>query len=126
MGHLEETALSRPGREEGHLLCIADSTGDDLVIWLNRESGSVQNGKLVDHLVSTVCTHGARRLVFHCIDELTAVAILAIIKSKNKSFQPSTVVIEQYRPPIDKFIIGIMTLVYNLDSYNTDLLRSTC
>jgi ADP-ribose pyrophosphatase len=36
-----------------------------------------------------------------------AVAILAIIKSKTNSFPPSTVVVEQYRPPIDKFIIEL-------------------
>ncbi|KAH6918832.1 NUDIX hydrolase domain-like protein [Coprinopsis sp. MPI-PUGE-AT-0042] len=36
-----------------------------------------------------------------------AVAILAIIKSKKDSFPPSTVIIEQYRPPIDKFIIEL-------------------
>lgn len=64
MDHLEETALSRPGREEGHLHCIADSTGDDLDNFLNRESGSVQNGKLADHLASTVCTHGVLWLLF--------------------------------------------------------------
>ncbi|KAF9257787.1 hypothetical protein L218DRAFT_878571 [Marasmius fiardii PR-910] len=36
---------------------------------------------------------------------IDAVAIFAVIKSKKNSFPPSTVVIEQYRPPIDKFII---------------------
>jgi ADP-ribose pyrophosphatase len=35
-----------------------------------------------------------------------AVAVFAIIRSKNKSFAPSTVLIEQYRPPIDKYIVG--------------------
>jgi hypothetical protein len=35
-----------------------------------------------------------------------AVAILAIIQSKTNAFPTSTVIIEQYRPPIDKFIIG--------------------
>lgn len=35
-----------------------------------------------------------------------AVAVLAILQSKTNAFAPSTVVIEQYRPPIDKFIIG--------------------
>ncbi|THH09227.1 hypothetical protein EW145_g2181 [Phellinidium pouzarii] len=36
-----------------------------------------------------------------------AVAIFAMIRSANKSFLPSTVIIEQYRPPIDKFIIEL-------------------
>ncbi|KZP29978.1 hypothetical protein FIBSPDRAFT_815660 [Athelia psychrophila] len=34
-----------------------------------------------------------------------AVAVLAIIRSKTNAFPLSTVIIEQYRPPIDKFII---------------------
>ncbi|KAF7441159.1 hypothetical protein PC9H_001508 [Pleurotus ostreatus] len=39
---------------------------------------------------------------------LTApVAILALIKSKTNAFPLSTVVIEQYRPPIDKYIIEL-------------------
>src|ERR1700683_326603 len=37
---------------------------------------------------------------------LVAVAVLAMIRSKTNAFPLSTVVIEQYRPPIDKFIIG--------------------
>ena len=35
-----------------------------------------------------------------------AVAVLAMIRSKTNAFPLSTVVIEQYRPPIDKYIIG--------------------
>lgn len=35
-----------------------------------------------------------------------AVAILALIRSEKNSFPPSTVIIEQYRAPIGKFIIG--------------------
>jgi hypothetical protein len=35
-----------------------------------------------------------------------AVAVLAIIRSKTNAFPLSTIIIEQYRPPIDKFIIG--------------------
>lgn len=35
-----------------------------------------------------------------------AVAVLAVIRSKTNSFPASTIVIEQYRPPIGKFIIG--------------------
>ncbi|KAF9456499.1 NUDIX hydrolase domain-like protein [Collybia nuda] len=36
-----------------------------------------------------------------------AVAVLAILRSKTNAFPLSTVVIEQYRPPIDKFIIEL-------------------
>ncbi|KIL00641.1 hypothetical protein PAXRUDRAFT_681968 [Paxillus rubicundulus Ve08.2h10] len=37
-----------------------------------------------------------------------AVAILAILKSKTDAFPLSTVIIEQYRPPIDKLVIGLL------------------
>ncbi|KAI6168659.1 NUDIX hydrolase domain-like protein [Pisolithus thermaeus] len=37
---------------------------------------------------------------------IDAVAILAVLRSKTNAFPLSTVVIEQYRPPIDKFVIG--------------------
>ncbi|KAI5986879.1 NUDIX hydrolase domain-like protein [Pisolithus albus] len=37
---------------------------------------------------------------------IDAVAILAILRSKTNAFPLSTVVIEQYRPAIDKFVIG--------------------
>ncbi|KAF5330917.1 hypothetical protein D9619_005430 [Psilocybe cf. subviscida] len=36
-----------------------------------------------------------------------AVAVLTILKSKTNAFPPSTVVIEQYRPPIGKYIIEL-------------------
>ncbi|KAJ7734933.1 NUDIX hydrolase domain-like protein [Mycena maculata] len=36
---------------------------------------------------------------------IDAVAVLAIIRSKTNAFPLSTIIIEQYRPPIDKFII---------------------
>ncbi|KAJ8516377.1 hypothetical protein ONZ45_g6307 [Pleurotus djamor] len=38
---------------------------------------------------------------------IDAVAILALIKSKTNAFPLSTIVIEQYRPPIDKVIIEL-------------------
>ncbi|KAF8185047.1 NUDIX hydrolase domain-like protein [Mycena galopus ATCC 62051] len=54
---------------------------------------------------------GAERL-WECAERTTrkssgidAVAVLAIIRSKTNAFPLSTIVIEQYRPPIDKFII---------------------
>ncbi|KAF7304624.1 Nudix hydrolase domain-containing protein [Mycena kentingensis (nom. inval.)] len=36
---------------------------------------------------------------------LPAVAVLALIRSKTNAFPLSTIVIEQYRPPIDRFIV---------------------
>jgi ADP-ribose pyrophosphatase len=36
-----------------------------------------------------------------------AVAVLTILRSKTNAFALSTVIIEQYRPPIDKVIIGM-------------------
>jgi len=38
---------------------------------------------------------------------LDAVAILAILRSKTNAFEPSTVIIEQYRPPLDKIAIEL-------------------
>ena len=58
-------------------------------------------------------THGERRSL--CLPEPdlplttpppTAVAILAILKSKTNAFPLSTVILEQYRPPLDKHVIG--------------------
>ncbi|KAG8988682.1 hypothetical protein FRB94_002990 [Tulasnella sp. JGI-2019a] len=37
--------------------------------------------------------------------EIDAVAILALLHSKKKGFKTSTVIIEQYRPPIEKYVI---------------------
>ncbi|KAF8236466.1 hypothetical protein L208DRAFT_1251613 [Tricholoma matsutake] len=36
------------------------------------------------------------------------VAVLALLRSETNAFPVSTVVIEQYRPPIDKFVIGLV------------------
>ncbi|KAG6910892.1 hypothetical protein DXG01_006575 [Tephrocybe rancida] len=41
------------------------------------------------------------------IDGISAVAVLAILRSKTSAFPASTIVIEQYRPPIDKFIVEL-------------------
>ena len=51
------------------------------------------------------------RLTFHMAQ---AVTILSIIRSEKGSFPPSTIIIEQYRPPIGKFIIGEPFLYLNL------------
>ncbi|KAG5636107.1 hypothetical protein H0H81_009103 [Sphagnurus paluster] len=39
---------------------------------------------------------------------LVAVAVLAILRSKTHAFSPSIVIIEQYRPPVDKIVIGLI------------------
>ncbi|KAJ6611786.1 NUDIX hydrolase domain-like protein [Mycena sp. CBHHK59/15] len=53
-----------------------------------------------------------RERLWECAERTTrkssgidAVAVLAIIRSKTNAFPLSTIIIEQYRPPIDKFII---------------------
>ncbi|KAF8609597.1 hypothetical protein BDV93DRAFT_518389 [Ceratobasidium sp. AG-I] len=38
---------------------------------------------------------------------IDAVAILAILKSQSKGFRPSTVIIEQYRPPVGAYVIEL-------------------
>lgn len=43
-----------------------------------------------------------------------AVAVLGIIRSKTNAFPLSTVIIEQYRPPVDKFIIGTPSTTLSL------------
>ena len=37
---------------------------------------------------------------------VVAVAVLAILRSESNAFPPSTVIIEQYRPPVDAFVVG--------------------
>ncbi|KXN90446.1 hypothetical protein AN958_04118 [Leucoagaricus sp. SymC.cos] len=39
---------------------------------------------------------------------IDAVSVMALIRSTTNSFPISTVIIEQYRPPIGKFIIGLI------------------
>ncbi|KAG8843146.1 Delta(24)-sterol C-methyltransferase [Tulasnella sp. 330] len=39
--------------------------------------------------------------------EIDAVAILAVLHSKKKDFKPSTIIIEQYRPPIEKYVVEL-------------------
>ncbi|KAG6850476.1 hypothetical protein H0H93_012897 [Arthromyces matolae] len=38
---------------------------------------------------------------------IDAIAVLAILRSKTNAFPPSTMIIEQYRPPIDKHIVEL-------------------
>ena len=37
----------------------------------------------------------------------SAVAILALLRSETNAFKPSTVIIEQFRPPVGKFVVGM-------------------
>jgi len=60
------------------------------------------------------CDAEGHNRVWECAERKTrrrsgidAVAVLAIIRSKTNAFPLSTVLIEQYRPPIDKFIIEL-------------------
>ncbi|KAI0710418.1 NUDIX hydrolase domain-like protein [Cerioporus squamosus] len=36
-----------------------------------------------------------------------AVAILALLRSESGAFEPSTIIIEQYRPPVDRYVIEL-------------------
>lgn len=38
---------------------------------------------------------------------IDAVAILAVLRSESKSFKPSTIVIEQYRPPVGAYVVEL-------------------
>ncbi|CUA76904.1 ADP-ribose pyrophosphatase [Rhizoctonia solani] len=38
---------------------------------------------------------------------IDAVAILAVLRSNSKSFKPSTIVIEQYRPPVGAYVVEL-------------------
>ncbi|KAG1715651.1 hypothetical protein ID866_1493 [Astraeus odoratus] len=57
-----------------------------------------------------------RQRIWECAERKTrsksgidAVAVLAILRSRTNAFPLSTVVIEQYRPPINKIVIGKAT-----------------
>jgi len=39
--------------------------------------------------------------------DIDAVAILALLESEKDDFKPSTIIIEQYRPPIEKYVIEL-------------------
>ncbi|KAB5590778.1 ADP-ribose pyrophosphatase [Ceratobasidium theobromae] len=41
---------------------------------------------------------------------IDAVAILAILRSKSESFKPSTIVVEQFRPPVGAYVVGKLFL----------------
>jgi len=38
---------------------------------------------------------------------IDAVAILAVLRSETNAFKPSTVIIEQFRPPVGKFVVEL-------------------
>ncbi|EPT01794.1 hypothetical protein FOMPIDRAFT_1029593 [Fomitopsis schrenkii] len=55
-----------------------------------------------------------KRRTWECAERTTrgssgidAVAILAVLRSESNAFKPSTVIIEQYRPPVDKYVIEL-------------------
>ncbi|SRR6266550_612326 len=52
-----------------------------------------------------------------------AVAILAILRSKTNAFEPSTVIIEQYRPPLDKIAIGTFSYISWFFMYQTNVIE---
>jgi hypothetical protein len=71
--------------------------------------GKLQSARLVAKEESMVCNAQALRSTAYGLTNtfgVIAVAILAIIRSKSNAFKPSTVIIEQYRPPIGATIIG--------------------
>ncbi|KAG6845040.1 hypothetical protein H0H87_001377 [Tephrocybe sp. NHM501043] len=57
---------------------------------------------------------GGNERLWECAERKTrkssgidAVAVLAVLRSKTGAFPVSTIIIEQYRPPIDKFIVEL-------------------
>ncbi|KAI0781261.1 NUDIX hydrolase domain-like protein [Trametes elegans] len=38
-----------------------------------------------------------------------AVAILALLRSESDAFPPSTIIIEQFRPPINRYVVGLIS-----------------
>ncbi|KIY43886.1 hypothetical protein FISHEDRAFT_52611 [Fistulina hepatica ATCC 64428] len=63
--------------------------------------------KYLDQEGHEACMHLKRRNAMSSY-AFPAVSIFAIIRSPKNAFPPSTVVIEQYRPPMNKFIIGLI------------------
>jgi len=41
-----------------------------------------------------------------------AVAIMALLKSKTNNFPISTVIIEQFRPPVGKYVVGMIVFCF--------------
>jgi len=69
--------------------------------------GSVQNANLAHPLELMVSGKSCMDPILPVIMFYSAVAILAILRSETNAFPLSTVVVEQYRPPIDKFVVGM-------------------
>ncbi|KAJ8454521.1 hypothetical protein ONZ51_g12977 [Trametes cubensis] len=40
---------------------------------------------------------------------MASVAILALLRSESNKFPPSTIIIEQYRPPVDRHVVGLIS-----------------
>jgi hypothetical protein len=106
MGYFEENNLAGSHRERSSQTIICFPSPPALTIHLTcRGSGSLRSGRRVPRLALTVRASCMGKWL-SCLNNRSAVAVLAILRSKTKAFPLSTVVIEQYRPPIDKFIIG--------------------
>jgi hypothetical protein len=80
-----------------------------------RDFGNVLNARRANHVGLMVgffpssCSESA--IIYHSNGYNVyfmnlGVAIFAILRSQTNAFPPSTVLVEQYRPPIDKVIIG--------------------
>jgi hypothetical protein len=95
--------MDQEGKEVRLPVCEFDSYS----LSTRRDHGNAHSEKLANRPESTVylwaLSHHARELK----RTLTGVAVLAILRSKTNAFRPSTILIEQYRPPIGKYIIGI-------------------
>ncbi|KZT03591.1 uncharacterized protein LAESUDRAFT_729170 [Laetiporus sulphureus 93-53] len=53
-----------------------------------------------------------------------AVAILAVLRSESNAFQPSTVIIEQYRPPVGSFVVELPAgLIDNVETAEAAAIR---
>lgn len=70
-----------------------------------RDHMNLQSGKLASQAGLMVQFLPSPRYGI-IIEVFIAVAVLAILRSKTNAFPVSTVIIEQYRPPVGKFVIG--------------------
>ena len=49
---------------------------------------------------------------------MEAVAILALLRSESGAFEPSTIIIEQFRPPVDRYVIGTFLITASTSPSN--------
>lgn len=82
------------------ILSIEDlNTADAKWVSLKKINWQDQSGKKRVWEVAERRTRGS--------SGIDAVAILALIRSKTRAFPPSTVIVEQYRPPLGKFVVEL-------------------